>query len=103
MPDPDPASETPPLAAARAVGPASAPTAELFRFLAARIHDDVLQSLALCSLQAELSRRLWETGQPDQSLTELSGIGDGLEAAVAALREVINALLAAAAAEQSRS
>jgi signal transduction histidine kinase len=77
-------------------GPAGPPTAELCRALAARIHDDVLQSLALCSLQAELSRRLWEAGQPDQALTELTGIGDGLEAAVTALREVMNVLLAAA-------
>ena len=102
MPDPDASREIPPPAVAKAARPASAPTPELCRSLAARIHDDVLQSLALCSLQAELSRRLWETGQPEQALAELGGIGDGLDAAVAALREVINALLAAAAAEQPR-
>ncbi|SRR5581483_731942 len=93
MADADPPTQVSPFDARTAGGP---PTPELCRTLAARIHDDVLQSLALCSLQAELCHRLWEAGQPDQALTELSGIGDGLEAAVTALREVMNVLLAAA-------
>jgi Histidine kinase len=64
--------------------------------LAQRIHDDVLQSLALCSLQGELARRLWAAGQPEQALAELGGMGEALEAAVAALRDVTATLIAAA-------
>lgn len=63
--------------------------------LARRIHDDVLQSLALCSLQGELARRLWDAGQPEQALAELGGMGEALEAAVAVLREVTTTLIAA--------
>ena len=63
--------------------------------LARRIHDDVLQSLALCSLQGELARRLCDTGQPEQALAELGRMEEALEAAVAALRDVTTALIAA--------
>ncbi len=99
MPDADPRSDLPIADGHRSAEPV-APTPELCRQLAARIHDDVLQSLALCSLQAELSRCLWESGEPEQALRELSGIGDGLEAAAGALRDVMSALVAAAAFDQ---
>jgi Histidine kinase len=79
----------PPDATAMAASPA------LCLLLAHRIHDDVLQSLALCSLQGELARRLWAAGQPEQALVELGGMGEALEAAVAALREVTASLIAA--------
>jgi signal transduction histidine kinase len=69
--------------------------------LAHRIHDDVLQSLALCSLQGELARRLWDAGQPEQALAELGGMGEALEAAVAVLRDITNTLMAAATAPSS--
>ena len=71
----------PPGATAITVSPA------LCLLLAHRIHDDVLQSLALCSLQGELARRLCEAGQPEQALAELGGMGEALGSAVAALRD----------------
>jgi hypothetical protein len=39
------------------------PTPQRCQQWANLIHDQVLQSLGLCALQADLCRRLWETGQ----------------------------------------
>jgi hypothetical protein len=75
--------------------PAMLASPALCLLLARRIHDDVLQSLALCSLQGELARRLWDAGQPEQALAELGGMGEALESAVAALRDVTTTLIAA--------
>ena len=75
--------------------PAMSASPALCLLLAHRIHDDVLQSLALCSLQGELARRLCDAGQPEQALAELERMGEALEAAVAALRDVSTALIAA--------
>ena len=64
--------------------------------LAGVIHDEVLQSLGLALLQAELCRRLWENGQGEDGATELSGVVQELEAAVDALRGVMADLRVAA-------
>jgi hypothetical protein len=95
-----PADESAGRAAASGGTPSGASPA-LCRALAVRIHDDVLQSLALCSLQGELARRLWDAGQPEQALAELGGMSEALDAAVAALREVTATLLAAGGAPSS--
>ena len=81
--------------------PVVAASPALCLLLARRIHDDVLQSLALCSLHGELARRLWDAGQPEQALAELGGMGEALEAAVAALRDVTTTLIAAGTAPSS--
>jgi hypothetical protein len=60
------------------------------------IHDQVLQSLGLCLLQADLCRRLWDTGQPEQALAELQGVNEELDTTVDTLRQLIAELLAAA-------
>lgn len=63
--------------------------------VAARIHDDVLQSLGAALLQSELCQRLWELGQPEQALGELGDLTKQLESAVDALREIMNELMRA--------
>lgn len=69
----------------------------LHEHLARVIHDNVLQSLAVSLLQAELCRRLWESGQSDQAFSELGGVVSELEAAAEKLREVMTDLRAAGA------
>jgi hypothetical protein len=64
--------------------------------LAGVIHDEVLQSLGLALLQAELCRRLWENGQGEDGAAELSGVVQELETAVDALRGVMADLRVAA-------
>ncbi len=96
----EPGPQNPLFLGGKGIGPPVDPTPEFCRQLAARIHDDALQSLALCSLQIDLARRLWEGGEVEQALSEVAGISDGLESAVATLREVTNALLAAASYER---
>ena len=57
--------------------------------LAGLIHDQVLQSLGLALLQAELCRRLWENGQGEDAASELAGVVQELESAVDVLRGVM--------------
>jgi len=64
--------------------------------LAGVIHDEVLQSLGLALLQAELCRRLWENGQGEDAAAELGGVVQELESAVDALRGVMADLRVAA-------
>lgn len=59
---------------------------------AAAIHDDVLQSLALCMLQVELCRRLWEGGDAEAGLAELDGMTSEIDRAAEALRQVVGDL-----------
>ncbi len=63
------------------------------RELATLIHDGALQSIALCLLQTELARRLWERGEPERALGELQAVAPQLETAAEMLREVIAELL----------
>ena len=57
--------------------------------LARVIHDQVLQSLGLALLQAELCRRLWDNGQGEDAATELDGVVQELESAVDELRGIM--------------
>jgi histidine kinase len=66
------------------------------------IHDEVLQSLGISMLQAELCRRLWENGQPTEAFDELKGVVREIEAAVEVLRHVMRDLHQAST-KQSRS
>lgn len=66
------------------------------RELATVIHDGALQSIALCLLQTELAKRLWERGEPERAVSELQAIAPELEAAADMLRQVIAALVALA-------
>ena len=59
------------------------------------IHDDVMQSLGISMLQAELCRRLWENGREPEALEELQGRRREIEAAVGELRHVMRDLHAA--------
>ncbi|HLI26426.1 MAG TPA: histidine kinase [Chloroflexota bacterium] len=72
------------------------------RELATAIHDGALQSIALCLLQTELAKRLWERGEPTRALGELQAITPELEAAAEMLRHVITELLALADAPEHR-
>ncbi len=60
------------------------------------IHDQVLQSLGLCLLQADLCRRQWENGEEQAALAELNGLNEELDTAIAVLRQVVSELLTAA-------
>ncbi|MBI3964344.1 MAG: histidine kinase dimerization/phosphoacceptor domain-containing protein [Chloroflexi bacterium] len=60
--------------------------------LARLIHDDVLQSLGVSLLQAELCKRMIESDKPDDAIVELNGVVDGVEAAVSSLRHVMTEL-----------
>ena len=80
-----------------AVGSRSGDELPLHEQLARVIHDNVLQSLALSLLQAELCRRLWESGEGDRAFSELVGVVAELEAAADKLREVMLDLRAAGA------
>lgn len=77
-------------------GRAGRATPELCARLAYTIHDDVLQSMALCMLQATLCRRLWESGQVPEALAELDAISGELDSAANVLRGIVTDLRAAA-------
>ena len=66
------------------------------------IHDDVLQSLGISMLQAELCRRLWENGQNLEAFEELKGVVREIESAVETLRHVMRDLHGATS-SQARS
>ena len=58
--------------------------------LAGFIHDDILQSLGVCVLEAELSRRFASRGQRAEAVAELDG---GLAALQAAIEQSRGALV----------
>jgi len=79
--------------------PTLVPSAQLCNRLARTIHDQVLQSLALCLLQTDLCRRLWDSGQAPDALAELTGIAREVESAAEVLRQVVSDLRTAGAAK----
>ncbi len=85
-----------PSSAAPASAGRGTPSAQLCSRLADVIHEQVLQSLGLCLLQAELCRRMWNSGQEQHALAELDGVSRELESAVDVLRQVTADLLSAA-------
>ena len=72
------------------------PTTNRCRELATEIHDHALQSIALCLLQTELAKRMWERGEPERALSELQGIAPELEATAEMLRSIMSELMAIA-------
>src|SRR5215207_5038534 len=64
------------------------------RELATEIHDHALQSIALCLLQTELAKRMWDRGEPEKALAELQSIAPELESTAVMLRDVMNELMA---------
>ncbi len=60
--------------------------------LARLIHDDVLQTLGVCLLEAELCRRFWKKGQRAQVVEELVAVMEGLEAALETSRPIVDDL-----------
>lgn len=60
-----------------------------FAQLERRIHDDVLQSLGVSLLGAELCRRLWAAGQQEEALHELDEVVRETEAAIEVLRTIM--------------
>lgn len=67
----------------------SHPAESLPDYVSRVIHDQVLQSLAVSSIQAELCRRLWERGRPEEAVAELAGIQTEIEAAADLLRGLL--------------
>ncbi|MCC7369212.1 MAG: hypothetical protein IT306_12360 [Chloroflexi bacterium] len=62
--------------------------------VAARIHDDILQSLGVAVLGVDLGRRLHERMRYEQALSELEGIVAALELAIASTERLLPELLA---------
>jgi hypothetical protein len=57
--------------------------------LAEVIHDDILQMLGVCLLEAELCRRFWKKGQQEQVVAELNEMVKILEAAAESSHRVL--------------
>jgi hypothetical protein len=57
--------------------------------LAQLIHDDVLQMLGVCLLEAELCRRFSQKGQPEQVVAELNEVLQALGSVVATSQRVL--------------
>ena len=74
-------------------GVAAPLVSERCRELATEIHDHALQSIALCLLQTELAKRMWDRGEPEKALAELQSIAPELESTAMMLREVMNELI----------
>lgn len=58
-------------------------------YLAGVIHDDILQSLGLCVLEAELCLRFAHKGQRTEADAELDGMLDALQTAIAQSRRAL--------------
>jgi glucose-6-phosphate-specific signal transduction histidine kinase len=64
----------------------------LYERLADVIHDQVMQSIGVAMLQADLCRRLWESDQDAEAALELEQLLAALDEATVSLREVMRHL-----------
>ena len=60
------------------------------------IHDEIMQSIGVCLLEADLCRQLWQDGRGEEALQELNAMHDALRSAVEVLRHVLGDLALAA-------
>ena len=69
----------------------SAPTPD-FERVGRLIHDEVLQTLGVALLQAELCRRFWGRARDGQIVAELDGVISALDATATASRDAVDEL-----------
>ena len=77
-------------------GPCHPGPAHLNSHLADVIHDEVLQSIGVSILQADLCRRLWADRREAEAGVEMDNLVQALDRAVEALRHVLSDLRVAA-------